>query len=188
MKKRFIIVATLLSLILTFSVLFISVYAAVNQTISITNQISFVGNKEAKKFTINAIITGTTKEQAPTFLWEYDYENQKGLDGGNREVGDLEFDNRNKSLDQIHITYTFTIKNENNKRLIASFVGPGNLIEGLNQKTYAYKENSIETESTSVVFEENETAILKLKLTVSSLDFSCDKQPVRFSINIDVAS
>lgn len=189
MKKRYLISATVLALILSLSVFFVSVYAAVSQTISVTNQISFAGNPNAKHFTISGKVAGTINDSDDKLEmnWEYDYENQIGLNGGSWELGDLQFDSSSRNLDIIGITYTFKITNQSDKKIKAEFVGPEELPSGLNKTYYANKDGANAESKSSINILGYEVAYLQLKLTISDLDYNCKQVPVNFSINIDVA-
>ncbi len=189
MKKRYLIGATVIALILSISAFFVSVYAAVKQTISVSNQITFAGNQNAKSFLVKGQISGTINDSNPNLRmeWEYDYENQIGLDGFNWNLGDLQFDSSSGNLNEIGITYTFTISNQNDKTIMAEFVGPNDLPSGLNKTFYAYNQESSPVEGSNITFGSYETVVLELKLTISDLDYYCKQAPVNFSINIDVA-
>lgn len=199
MKKRFWIGATVLSILLTFSILFASVYAALSQNIGIKNTISFAGVDEILKFTVDGQITGTKNdsEENHQVHWEYDYElfTPSNFDW---QVGNLEFENEGKTVDQVHITYTFVIKNQSSCAIIAEFEGPnkhladgeeGEIVAGLIGTHYVSLKDKDNNEKTperkgkSIKLGLNETATLKFKLTIKQMeDYTCNEE-IDFAIN-----
>lgn len=192
MKKRFLISTTILALILSLSILFVSVYAAVNQSISVNNVISFKGNTRNLKFEIDGVVTGTTNDEASILQkhWEYDYDKQ-GITNEQWNVGNITFATEGKTIDQINITYSFTIKNLSKEdKIIVCFDGPGELIAGLNKNYYkADLIDGVETTPVSINNNENVTidgensVVLKLILTLERIeDFNCNEE-INFSLN-----
>lgn len=187
MKKRFFICATIMALLLSFTVFAVSVYAAVNQNISVRNTISFAGKTNNLKFTIAGQVTGTTNDSSSDHTmapWEYDYETM-GIVGHEWNLGELQFDAEGKTVDQINITYTFTITNQSSYSMTAEFNGPEINNVGLKKKYLVSKNDYAETEASQIQINRNQTAVLKLVLYLDHLeDFSCNEQ-VNFSIVIN---
>lgn len=192
MKKRFWIYTTILALILSFSVLFVSVYAALSQNISIKNNISFAGKDEEIKFSLDGLITGTKQDGADALKTHWDYEYEKdGLMDNDWAVGNIEFDNEGKTLDQIKITYKFIIKNESSCPLLVEIDGPdkkfeggveGEIIEGLVGTHYVSlldgsgNELTPDKKDIQIQIPQNQSAVLKFVLTVKKLeDFTCNE-------------
>ena len=109
MKKRFWVYTTILALILTFSVLFVSVYAALSQKISIKNTISFAGTDEVVKFSVDAKVTGTKNDEILKTSWRYDDDVYDCPNTFDWDIGNIEFASEGKTIDQINITYTFVV-------------------------------------------------------------------------------
>ena len=127
MKKRFWVYTTILALILTFSVLFVSVYAALSQNISIKNTISFAGTDEVVKFSVDAKVTGTKNDEILKTSWKYDYDD---LDCPNT----FDWDNAIANLDKM-IENEATLHN-----LMFTLLGIDNPNE---EDTVEYIDNSI---------------------------------------------
>lgn len=186
MKKRFFVCATIIALLLSFTVLAVSVYAAVNQNIFVNNTISFAGKTNNLKFLISGQVTGTTNDSSSdhTMEWDYDYETM-GIVGYEWNLGELQFDAEGKTVEQINITYTFTITNNSSYSMTAEFSGPEINNQGLIKKYLVSKEDYAETEASKIQINRNQTAVLKLVLSLDHLeDFTCNEQ-VNFSILIN---
>ena len=186
MKKRFFVCATIMALLLSFTVLAVSVYAAVNQNIFVNNTISFAGKTNNLKFLISGQVTGTTNDSSSdhTMEWDYDYE-KMGIVGYEWNLGELQFDAEGKTVEQINITYTFTITNNSSYSMTAEFSGPEINNQGLKKKYLVSKEGYAETEASQIQINRNQTAVLKLVLSLDHLEgFSCNEQ-VNFSILIN---
>ena len=193
MKKRFLVGATVLALILSVSLLLFSVYAAVNQTLSVRNTISFAGGAEGLKFTIDGRVTGARRagsnesEDDISTFWEYDYDRDGILPPHEWEIGDIVFDSDDKELEDIHITYTFVINNLSSYTYInARIEGPENIEEGLIKTTYAYEQDSSVQEGTQLNISRTKPGILQLKLTLEQIeDYSC-KAEIKFNIILSI--
>ena len=98
MKKRFFVCATIMALLLSFTVLAVSVYAAVNQNIFVNNTISFAGKTNNLSFLISGQVTGTTNDSSSdhTMEWDYDYE-KMGIVGYEWNLGELHYEILGKS-------------------------------------------------------------------------------------------
>ena len=185
MKKRFLIGATILAIILSFAILGVSIYAVVNQSIAVKNTISFAGKTNNLNFIIDGRITGTKNDLDPKLgtRWEYDYETM-GLSGYEWNVGNIEFASEGLSVDEINITYTFQIQNLSSYPMLAAFNGPGELVDGLNKNFYVAKAGVPQSEGTQIQINRNEKGTLILKLTIESKqDFNCN-QSVDFAIEV----
>lgn len=185
MRKKFLIGATILAIVLSFTVLGISVYAVVNQSVAVKNTISFAGKTNNLHFIIDGRITGTKNDSDPKLgtRWEYDYETM-GLVGHEWNVGSIEFASEGLTVQEINITYTFQIENLSSYPMIAAFNGPGDLVDGLNKNYYVYKLGMEQTEASQIQINRNETATMVLKLTLDNIkDFSCNEN-INFAIDI----
>jgi len=112
MKKRYIVVTTLIALIISLGLFTASVIAAVRVNFGINNTITFVGQNQNMAFEVNATIKGTrlqAGEQDPSHHWEYDYNSATSSTLEVWEVGNIEFDDTDK--DNIKIIYEFAITN-----------------------------------------------------------------------------
>lgn len=185
MKKKFLIGATILAMVLSFTVLGISVYAVVNQSVAVKNTISFAGKTNNLHFIIDGRITGTKNDSDPKLgtRWEYDYETM-GLVGHEWNVGSIEFASEGLTVEEINITYTFQIQNLSSYPMEAKFNGPGELVAGLNKNYYVYKLGMEQTEASQIQINRNETATMVLKLTLDNIkDFSCNEN-INFAIEV----
>lgn len=185
MKKKFLISATILAIILSFTILGVSVYAVINQSIAVKNTISFAGKTNNLHFIIDGRITGTKDDSNPKLgtRWEYDYETM-GIVGHEWNVGSIEFASEGLTVEQINITYTFQIENLSSYPMIAAFNGPGDLVAGLNKNFYINKPGMAQTEASQIQINRNETGTLILKLTIDSLEnFSCNEN-INFAIEV----
>lgn len=193
MKKRFWVYTTILALLLSFSVLFVSVYAALSQNVSIKNNISFAGTDQEIKFSLTALITGTKQDGADALKtsWEYDMNDMDQQDTYDWAVGNIEFDNEGKTIDEIKIVYCFNIKNASSCPLLVEFDGPnkkfeggveGEIIDGLVGTHYISlldSEGNVvisEKKGTQIQMDMNQSAVLKFVLTVTRIqDFACNE-------------
>ncbi|MCI7003508.1 MAG: hypothetical protein MR904_04105 [Clostridia bacterium] len=191
MKKRFWVYTTILALILTFSVLFVSVYAALSQNISIKNTISFAGTDEVVKFSVDAKVTGTKNDEILKTSWKYDYDDLDCPNTFDWDIGNIEFASEGKTIDQINITYTFVVTNQSSCPILAEFDGPnkhyeggdeGEIIEGLIGTHYVSLtdsrgvEKKAETKGKYIELDLNDVATLKFVLTLKRIDnYSCNE-------------
>ena len=192
MKKHFLIGTTVVAIMLSFGLLFYSVYAAITQSFSINNKIHFAGSQNIR-FLLNGQITGTTNDLDDRLKlvvdgqegWLYDYDDPDH-DESNLEwtLPDLVMKSEGLTLEEIHLTYTFTIQNQSECAISASFEGPGDLATGLIKNTYVKVGNGAEVLGSSAQIPLATTAILKLKLTLESMDGFSGSELINFSINI----
>lgn len=192
MKKHFLIGTTVVAIMLSFGLLFYSVYAAITQSFSINNKIHFAGSQNIR-FLLNGQITGTTNDLDDRLKlvvdgqegWLYDYDDPDH-DESNLEwtLPDLVMKSEGLTLEEIHLTYTFTIQNQSECAISASFDGPGDLATGLIKNTYVKVGNGAEVLGSSAQIPLATTAILKLKLTLESMDGFSGSELINFSINI----
>ena len=192
MKKHFLIGTTVVAIMLSFGLLFYSVYAAITQSFSINNKIHFAGSQNIR-FLLNGQITGTTNDIDDRLKlvvdgqegWLYDYDDPDH-DKSNLEwtLPDLVMKSEGLTLEEIHLTYTFTIQNQSECAISASFDGPGDLATGLIKNTYVKVGNGAEVLGSSAQIPLATTAILKLKLTLASMDGFSGSELINFSINI----
>lgn len=191
MKKRFWVYTTILALILTFSVLFVSVYAALSQNISIKNTISFAGTDEVVKFSVDAKVTGTKNDEILKTSWKYDYDDLDCPNTFDWDIGNIEFASEGKTIDQINITYTFVVTNQSSCPILAEFDGPnkhyeggdeGEIIEGLIGTHYVSLtdsrgiEKKAETKGKYIELDLNDVATLKFVLTLKRIDdYTCNE-------------
>ena len=192
MKKHFLIGTTVVAIMLSFGLLFYSVYAAITQSFSINNKIHFAGSQNIR-FLLNGQITGTTNDIDDRLKlvvdgqegWLYDYDDPDH-DESNLEwtLPDLVMKSEGLTLEEIHLTYTFTIQNQSECAISASFEGPGDLATGLIKNTYVKVGNGAEVLGSSAQIPLATTAILKLKLTLASLEGFSGSELINFSINI----
>lgn len=194
MKKHFLIGTTVVAIMLSFGLLFYSVYAAITQSFSINNKIHFAGSQNIR-FLLNGQITGTTNDlddrlklknpETNEDFWLYDYDDP-ARDKSNLEwtLPDLIMKSEGLTLEEIHLTYTFTIQNQSECAISASFDGPGDLATGLIKNTYVKVGNGAEVLGSSAQIPLATTAILKLKLTLESMDGFSGSELINFSINI----
>lgn len=175
MKKRFIIATTVLAIVLTFCILGASVYAALNsQKIGVNNTITFSGSNQNMHFAIQGVVEGSTKEgahQPKSDLWEYEYE-KSATNSYVWEIGSLEFKTVGLTLEQIHITYCFTIENLGNCAVSARFDGTDKpLTEGLIGKSYTRQSRTDERALGSTVsIPINGIAVMEYELTITDLE------------------
>ena len=196
MKKHFLIGTTIVAIVLSFGLLFYSVYAALTQSFSINNKIHFAGSQNIK-FILNGNVTGTTNDLDDRLKlmvdgqegWHYDYETQ-GPEGSSLEwtLPDITIKSEDLTLEQIHLTYTFTIQNQSECEITAAFDGPGDLASGLIKTTYVQVGNGAETVGSSVQVPLSTTATLKLKLTLESLEGFSGQELINFSILINAVN
>ena len=195
MKKHLLIGTTVVAMILSLGLLFFSVYAAVSQSFSINNRIHFTGSQNVK-FVLRGQITGTTDDSNPalTFknpttnedFWLYDKDDDNhNSTSASWEIPDLTIKSEGLSLEQVHLTYTFTIQNQGEAAIIASIDGPGDLASGLIKNTYVQTSASAEVAGTSVQIPIASTATIKIKLTLESLDGFSGQEYIAFSILIN---
>ncbi len=189
MKKRFLIGGTVVALLLSISLLLFSVYAAVTQNISVRNRIMFSGSTaEGFKFTLEGKVTGTTNDLDPKLrtTWDFDYETSSS-DPAPWNIDEIVFDSEGKTIQEINITYTFTIENKctgSNNTIRAQIIGPDQIDAGLIKTTYGYLQFGEQSEGTEVIIPKNQVGILQLKLTLAQLeDYSCNA-PINFSISV----
>mgnify|MGYP004641169045 FL=1 len=203
MKKRFWVYTTILALILTFSVLFVSVYAALSQNISIKNTISFAGTDEVVKFSVDAKVTGTKTDEILKTSWKYDYDDLDCPNTFDWDIGNIEFASEGKTIDQINITYTFVVTNQSSCPILAEFDGPnkhyeggdeGEIIEGLIGTHYVSLtdsrgvEKKAETKGKYIELDLNDVATLKFVLTLKRIDdYSCNES-IDFKILFSAAT
>lgn len=176
MKKRFTIATTVLAVFLTICILGASVYAALNsQTIGVSNTITFSGSSQNMSFIVKGLVRGSTKENGnePNVTWEYDYENSS-TNSFVWEIGALEFKTVGLTLDQIHITYEFTIENDGNCEILANFSGTDKqLTSGLVGTSYYRQTRLAERQTgTQVNIPLNGVAVLEYELTITDLEGS----------------
>lgn len=197
MKKRFVIGTTIIAIVLSFGLLFYSVYAALSQSFSINNQIHFAGSQNIK-FVLNGQVTGTTNDMDSRLKlsvndeegWLYDYDDPDHDDPIlDWTLPDITIKSEGLTLDQIHLTYTFTIENQGDCDITAAFDGPGDLATGLIKNTYVQVGDGAETIGSSVQIPPLGTiATLKLKLTLASLEGFSGQELINFSILINAVN
>lgn len=126
MKKKMVIGASLVALILSVSLFAISVLAAVAQSFGINNKIEFDGIDDAIAFDMDAVITGTIDDgdERLSNTWHYNAELSNDTSLGWDIKGDLVFDEKDKTLEvgasnRVAINYSFTVTNnsETGKRI-----------------------------------------------------------------------
>ena len=205
MKKRFWVYTTILALILTFSVLFVSVYAALSQNISIKNTISFAGTDEILRFSVNANITGTKDDSEDRLkdTWDYDYTKIDSSNTHDWNIGNIEFASEGKTIDQINITYTFVITNKSSCQMLVEFDGPnkhlengddGEIVEGLIGTHYVSSNNKdgvekiAQTKGKQIQLDLNDIATLKFVLTLKRIDDYTCNESIDFKILCSPAS
>lgn len=196
MKKHFLVGTTIAAVILSFGLLFYSVYAALTQSFSINNKIHFAGSPDIK-FILNGQVTGTTNDLDDRLKlmvdgeegWHYDYETQSA-EMSNLEwtLPDITIKSEDMQLEDIHLTYTFTIQNQSGCEITAAFDGPGDLASGLIKTTYVQLGTGAETIGSSVQIPLATTAVLKLKLTLESLEGFSGQELINFSILINAVN
>ena len=116
MKRTIIICSSVLAVVLMLTLLGTSVFAAINKSFGTGNVIKFVGKGTSMKFTLNAIITGTTidgDERLQT-TWEYDYDEKDKAKNGEWNIEPILLFEKYEDGRGMKITYTFSIKNEGN--------------------------------------------------------------------------
>lgn len=132
MKKRLVIGATLVALMLSASLFAISVFAAVSQTFGVNNRIIFVGS-DLIEFTLAAEITGTTKDGDDSLktTWNYSTDSDDNEDTKDWNIEEsLVFDEEDKVLDpnasnRVSITYTFNIAlSANSDKRVRAYISP----------------------------------------------------------------
>lgn len=193
MKKRFWVYTTILALILTFSVLFVSVYAALSQNISIKNTISFAGTNDILGFSVRAKITGTKDDSEDRLKdsWDYDYKDMDSPNTHDWNIGNIEFASEGKTVDQINITYTFVVTNKSSCPMLVEFDGPnkhlengdeGEIVEGLIGTHYVSSTNKdgvekiAETKNQRIILDLEDIATLKFILTLKRIDdYTCNE-------------
>lgn len=119
MRKRLVVGASLIALVLSVSLFAISVFAAVGQTFGVNNTIKFLGSPESLAFDLNAVVTGTTKDGDASLAhtWSYDYEKDSVTSQIWNVPGNLVFFEEDKELggakgNRVEIVYTFNITNK----------------------------------------------------------------------------
>lgn len=119
MRKKLVVGASLIALVLSVSLFAISVFAAVGQTFGVNNTIKFLGSPESLAFDLNAVVTGTTKDGDASLAhsWSYDYEKDSVTSQIWNVPGNLVFFEEDKELggakgNRVEIVYTFNITNK----------------------------------------------------------------------------
>lgn len=198
MKKRFLVGTTILAIVLSFGLLFYGVYAALTQSFSINNKIYFAGSTNIS-FELRGQLTGTTNDLDDRLklkndatgedFWLYDYDDET-RDNPNFEweLPDVTMKSEELTLDQINLTYTFTIANRSECAISAVFDGPGALASGLIASKYVQVGDGVETVGDSVQIPQATTATLRLKLTLASLEGFSGQELVNFSIIINAVN
>lgn len=193
MKKHFLIGTTIVAIILSFGLLFYSVYAALTQSFSINNKIHFAGSQDIK-FLLKGQVTGTVNDFDDRLKlmvdgeegWFYNYDDPEHDDSNlDWTLPDIVMKSEGLKLEEIHLTYTFTIHNQSECEITASFDGPGDLATGLIKTTYVQIGEDAETIGSSVQIPLATIATLKLKLTLASLEGFSGQELINFSININ---
>lgn len=194
MKKHLLIGTTIVALVLSFGLLFFGVYAALTQGFSINNKIHFAGGQNVK-FLLKGQITGTVNDYDDQLKfngdegWQYDYDDpEHDTPNVTWNIPDLMMKSEGLEKDDIHLTYTFTIQNQGECAIVASFDGPGDLANGLIKNTYVQTGAAQETAGTSVQIGLASTATLKLKLTVEDINGFAGKELIAFSIIINAVT
>jgi len=184
MKKHFLIGTTIIAMVLSFGLLFYSIYAAVTPGFLVKNTISFAGSQNIK-FNIAGAITGTNDPTNPdlTHVWEYDYEQSPEVENS-WVVGNLVFDSEQKDIEDIHITYTFNITNECETEITAAFVGPEGIVAPLVATQYVQVGTGSLNQGSQIDIPAYGTAVLILKLTLSEIENIHINQNVDFQINM----
>lgn len=169
MKKRMVIGASLVALILSIGLFTISIFAAVGQSFGVNNKIKFDGIDDAISFDMSAIITGTIDEGDERLekIWRYNPENGHNPTMEWNIAGDLIFDEKNKSLEptannRIAINYSFTVTNnsETEKRIRLSINNLSADINALETRVL----NSYGQEVTEVIIAKDQTDTIILKV------------------------
>lgn len=184
MKKRFLIGTSIMAIVLSLGLLFYGVYSVFMPGFLVNNTISFEGSKNVK-FSIYGEITGTKDRYSPNLkhLWEYDYENS-ATNEDYWDVGSIEFDSEYKSIEDIHITYTFLITNLSESVINAEFSGPDGVTEPLKVTQSVKEGEGAFKEGSSVNVAAYGTATMTLKLTLTQIEDIHVNQLVSFSINL----
>ena len=91
-------------------------------------------------------------------------------------------------IEDIHLTYTFTINNQGECPIVAAFEGPGDLANGLIKTTYIQSGPGQEFEGSSVQIGLASTATLKLRLTIEDSTGFSGEEFITFSIIINAVN
>ena len=124
MKKRLIICTSFVAVALSLTLFAVSVFAAVGQTFSISNKITFVGVNQYIAFDLNGKITGTTKDDDPSrsFVWNYDYSKDTVHENSWNISEPLIFNQVGINEGEECITYSFSITNKSVGKNIRAYI------------------------------------------------------------------
>ena len=198
MKKHFLVGTTIIAVILSFGLLFYSVYAAITQSFSINNKIHFAGSQNIK-FVLYGQVTGTTNDFDDRLrlknnatgenFWLYDFDSpDRDYPSFEWNLPDITMKSEGLEIDQINLTYTFTIQNQSECEISATFDGPGDLASGLIKNTYVKVGDGAEALGASVQIPLATTATMKLRLTLESLEGFSGQELINFSILINAVN
>jgi len=116
MKKTLIICSTIISIVLVFTLLGTSVFAAINKSFGTNNVIRFVGSGQSMHFVLNGEITGTSIDGDPRLskVWEYDVDDKNKSSDGEWVIEPSLTFTMDDDYEILPIKYNFAIHNIGN--------------------------------------------------------------------------